>query len=230
MDTSDNCTTKACRKCGKEYPATPNYFHRDRGLKGGLTHACKECRGGTFTPIKGIIKNHRRCTGCGIEYPATTEFFHRSNQSCDGLRMPCKQCRRESAHQRYLEDTEKIRQSATRWRKKNQNRASENRRRWEARNQDKHRQQHRIRSHNRRARILKAGGHFTPADLEAQYKSQKGLCWWCGKPLNGIYHPDHLIPLARSGTNWPNNIVCACPTCNQSKSDKLPHEWNGRLF
>jgi 5-methylcytosine-specific restriction endonuclease McrA len=36
-----------------------------------------------------------------------------------------------------------------------------------------------------------------------------------------------VIPLDRGGSNGPENIVIACPECNHSKHNKLPHEWNG---
>lgn len=82
----------------------------------------------------------------------------------------------------------------------------------------------------RRARELNAEGSHSASDVRLQYKSQYGKCWWCGKRLNGQYHVDHVQPLSRGGSNWPNNIVCACRKCNQSKKDKTPIEWCGRLF
>lgn len=36
-------TEKKCTKCGKEFPATPEYFHRDVGTKDGLKYWCKKC-------------------------------------------------------------------------------------------------------------------------------------------------------------------------------------------
>jgi hypothetical protein len=35
--------TKACTNCKIEYPATSEYFHKDRNLKSGLKYACKNC-------------------------------------------------------------------------------------------------------------------------------------------------------------------------------------------
>lgn len=87
-------------------------------------------------------------------------------------------------------------------------------------------QQSKAARHKRRA----AEGVYTVADVELQYRSQNGQCWHCGKKLNGTYHIDHLIPLDKGGTNWPNNIVCACSKCNLSKGAKYTYEWNGRLF
>lgn len=36
---------KYCPKCQKEYPATPEFFHRDSNAKGGFKTICKACRG-----------------------------------------------------------------------------------------------------------------------------------------------------------------------------------------
>ena len=66
--------------------------------------------------------------------------------------------------------------------------------------------------------------------IKRQRDSQKNRCWWCGKKLKGSYHVDHRIPLSRGGSNWPENIVIACPFCNLSKCDKTPLEFAGRLF
>lgn len=89
----------------------------------------------------------------------------------------------------------------------------------------------RVYSQRRYARKMGAEGIFTVQDVELQYRSQKGLCWWCGESLDpDDYHIDHRIALDRGGTNWPNNICISCPRCNLSKGRKLPHEWNGRLL
>ena len=34
---------KACSKCKKEFPATSNYFYKDRSVKDGLRPDCIEC-------------------------------------------------------------------------------------------------------------------------------------------------------------------------------------------
>jgi len=88
------------------------------------------------------------------------------------------------------------------------------------------------RSIRRRARKAAAGGTHTPSDIRTQLKRQKSRCYWCGKKVMD-YHVDHVIPLSRGGSNGPENLVIACPSCNLSKGRKLPHEWNGgggRMF
>lgn len=44
MDTHDSTTpTKRCTKCGNEFPATSEFFHRSKGNKDGLRGDCVNC-------------------------------------------------------------------------------------------------------------------------------------------------------------------------------------------
>lgn len=68
------------------------------------------------------------------------------------------------------------------------------------------------------------------------WKRQKGRCWYCKAKLGGFenrkgrWDVDHLVPIARGGSNNPDNLVIACGqltknACNHRKRDKLPHEF-----
>src|SRR3546814_18918243 len=71
----------------------------------------------------------------------------------------------------------------------------------------------------RRAQAVSSGGEFTAEDIDAMLAAQKKKCWYCGTKLTA-YHVDHRIPLARGGSNGPENLVIACPACNLSKGAK----------
>jgi len=51
-------------------------------------------------------------------------------------------------------------------------------------------------------------------------------CVYCQTPLS-IYTAtlDHLIPKGKGGTDDLSNLVLACKTCNNQKSDLLPLEF-----
>ncbi len=85
-------------------------------------------------------------------------------------------------------------------------------------------------SSKRRLLIEQSVEHYAPKDIKRQLKTQNHKCWWCLKTFDDIYHIDHRIPLSRGGSNGAGNIVIACPSCNLSKSNKLPSEWIGRLL
>jgi 5-methylcytosine-specific restriction endonuclease McrA len=59
-------------------------------------------------------------------------------------------------------------------------------------------------------------------------------CIYCGihageRRGNQVLHKedftiDHIIPRSQGGRNTWGNTACACPTCNQRKGDRTPHE------
>lgn len=53
-----------------------------------------------------------------------------------------------------------------------------------------------------------------------------GRCWYCGKSLNPFFvHYDHVIPYSKGGEDSVDNLVTACPPCNNSKKDLDVWEW-----
>ena len=133
---------------------------------------------------------------------------------------------RECSKAWYQSNRERACERAKAWREANPERERERAKAWREANHELIK----ARSHRRRACKKNAEGTHTSEDVRLQYNSQKGKCWHCGVELNGVYHVDHLIPLAKGGTNAANNIVCACAKCNLSKGAKTTQEWNGRLF
>jgi 5-methylcytosine-specific restriction endonuclease McrA len=44
------------------------------------------------------------------------------------------------------------------------------------------------------------------------------VCYICGGEANTV---DHMVPVARGGTDQPDNLAACCASCNYSKKDKL---------
>src|SRR5260221_8387159 len=204
----------------------------------------------------------KRCPHCpeGQQWhPATAEFFDSSKQTTDGLHSWCKACKSAYYKARctlpeiveQVRTQQQIRRSRPDFRvrhlahlkayrqRKKEARPHRSRRTREAihayqkiyRSRPEIQERNRIKAANRRARKKAATGTYTAQDVQAQYKRQKGKCYWCGKKL-GKYDVDHIVPLSRGGSNQPDNLVIACPTCNQKRNNKLPHEFyeGGRLL
>ena len=58
-----------------------------------------------------------------------------------------------------------------------------------------------------------------------QLAKQSACCFWCGSPLDGRAHRDHVVPLAGGGENNVSNLVMSCPECNLEKSAQHPNKW-----
>ena len=82
--------TKVCKSCGKEFPATIDYFHRDSSGKLGLKGRCKLCINGE--KYRFVDKNNHLCKSCGRELPFTEEYFV-NNPKSNKLTSPCRECR-----------------------------------------------------------------------------------------------------------------------------------------
>lgn len=113
-------TTKICSKCNKEYPATTEYFYRNRNYPDNLSKSCIQCdlermritrynknkekykqQAETKTKLKS--KGTKICSKCGTELPATTEYFYCNSKSEDGLRCECKVCQQNQYAKYYKE-------------------------------------------------------------------------------------------------------------------------------
>lgn len=53
------------------------------------------------------------------------------------------------------------------------------------------------------------------------FKRDKFECQYCGAhPPSSILHVDHIHPVAKGGKNDMDNLITACESCNQGKSDR----------
>lgn len=75
---------------------------------------------------------------------------------------------------------------------------------------------------NHRAKRRKAEGSFTKQEWENLKKKYGYVCLRCKKKEPQIkLVPDHIIPLAKKGTNYISNIQPLCEKCNGWKYTKI---------
>jgi 5-methylcytosine-specific restriction endonuclease McrA len=71
----------------------------------------------------------------------------------------------------------------------------------------------------RRALLAGAVGIYTAGDIARIFASQNNRCAACGAEARLTI--DHVVPLSKGGSNWPENIQGLCGPCNSSKRDRL---------
>lgn len=223
MDTS-NHTTKCCTgECGQTLPATAEYFYSDKRATDGLYSCCKPC----------FLERAKKSRHKDIEKTRARElasYYRHHEARLEGNRRyrAANPEKEHARHQRYyLQNRARVkayqRNNLHLWRKNTSN--------WKKRHPDRSRMLSRIRAHRRRDLISQSKEHYSPEDVDVQFRSQKGLCWWCSNPLDlEKFHIDHRIPLSKGGSDSIRNICCTCEACNLSKSNKMSWEWTGRLL
>lgn len=245
----DSIPQRLCKKCNTSYPFTPEFWHKDKKGSGGLSSTCKECKKAKSRQWHAensdyVAERHHDWYLNNIDHvrdyrsdnaEKITEQKREWRQNNPDLVAAQKKRHYErhkakiAAYQKgwqertrkqrtaynkkyYLQNARLICKRSSDWVKANPERALNN-------------------FHARRARIAGNGGEgFTKADKALQLRSQKGLCWWCGKEMGKDVTIDHIVAINKGGPHSPRNIVLAHKSCNCSKQDKLPQDWIGRLF
>lgn len=97
----DTIPRKRCIKCGKELPATREFFFAHAPSKDGLLPRCKTC----FTQYREkrpvVPEEYKRCSRCKTPYPATLAYFHACESRRDHLNVYCKQCQHDIQMAKY---------------------------------------------------------------------------------------------------------------------------------
>lgn len=192
--------------------------------------------------IMSIIPQ-KRCPKCGVEKPLSEYGIDRRTKS--GYTCQCRECRAIRAKRYYHDDPERAARNLKRWIENNKERRKIQQAAWYLRNQEQEKDRARSWRQNnpdrlraqfrayrkakpdklrtiaqrRRARKYEQGGSYTEQEWVA-LKAQYGYtCLRCGRCEPEItLTADHVIPIARGGSSFIDNIQPLCMTCNQSKS------------
>lgn len=255
MTTSDHTTFKPCSICGTPKPLTE--YHKCKQSADGHKSACKPCRCASTrdyvhrNPEK-VRESKRqwendnreivntRLRKYAQDYPERVKSTkrksaekHKEKRRLKNADPQARERKRQYDQQFYLVHMERKKTQVRQWNAQNREHVREHHRNKRLLNPERYLAYGR----NARARKRNAQGSHTATDIRLQFKAQGGNCWWCGKSFQlgeygsaTGYHVDHRIPLHKGGSNDAGNLCLACPPCNLSKNNKLPHEWNGRLL
>lgn len=244
---------RACSKCGVEKPLTREHFKINTRTKTGLTARCRPCANlagreqwkarYTKDPERGREKT-RAWRAANLE--KVVEMNRRAKTDAKRVRDKENSKKRWASLTAEERAVEAERQRA--WRSNNRERANELAQQYRDRQSADARKRRlesvtrsgaewrrnnpdacRAMAARRRAAKRNADGTYSKEDVLALFNAQRGCCLYCESALE-TYHVDHFIPLSRGGTNWPENLVLACGSCNSQKHTKLPWEWRPDLF
>lgn len=218
----------ACKECHK----SPVIKERERLLAQGLQR-CSKCRQvKTLSEFYKRSTKYRRRTDCIECFQARSQRYYIKHNTKI----------RAKVRKYYAEHPEKIKA----YRLKNRKRRMENKRRWDIANQDHalaYRQEYseqnreainaharKYRAENperiqelkarRRAREVNAEGDFTAKEWKAICDKYGNQCLCCGS-VDSPLTVDHIVPLIKGGSNFPNNLQPLCRSCNCKKQVKI---------
>ena len=182
--------------------------HRERWTSTGGCVAC-----GKHATKAWVGNNADKMRAMRAEYEKLNYECIKARKSADRLANPAKHKRRSAKWYEKNKESRKLTVLA-----------------WRAANREKCK----AAKQNHRAKEL-AGGTHTAKDIASLFKTQKGKCAhsWCRVLLPKSYHVDHVMPLARGGTNDRKNLQLLCPPCNLRKNAKHPIDFaqeNGLLL
>lgn len=101
---------------------------------------------------------------------------------------------------------------------------TEYQRRWRLANPEHERRLRLQSAYARRARM--SGVKYEKVKRDAIFERDGGRCVYCDVALNASdWHLDHVRPIAMGGGHVWANLVAACPSCNLSKSNRLPDNY-----
>lgn len=206
-------------------------FNKKKGAKFGCTARCKDCikKNMLYYEYAGDDKE-KTCVDCNKT--KTLNNFWKDKRITDGTKGYCINCgkkRNDAYHEKFPErikfmnkryydnNKEKENAKSREWNNANKARVLENLRVWHANNPEKNAMYH----NKRRARKANNGGSYTSAEWNELCEIAGSICLCCGKPNEeSKLTADHIIPVARGGTSYIDNMQPLCNSCNCKKATK----------
>lgn len=229
--------TKICPRCKNDREREA--FYKSKRNANGLSDYCIKCTNKINNDWTKNNKESRKISrrrwrqNNPEKEKATSRRFYRNH--CEDEKERARIYKknnpekgREHAKKWRKNNPEKVRLSINRWCKNNPEKIKE----YSKRNKKNHPEQ--IRKDNRRRRNYKLNAEGSHTEQEWQDKKKKYCyrCAYCGIHENvlkdkykckkwWLLTEDHIIPLTKKGTDYINNIIPACVSCNSTKHNKI---------
>jgi hypothetical protein len=243
-----NPSEKRCSKCKRMWPATPEYFCRDKKTKDGLHAGCKQCKSEyNASRSEEDRKSHKAWLEAHKEeqkqYNKHYYAEHREKKILSHRQWREEHCEEIKAYELQYR-SEHHEELLLGYKRYNAVHREERARKSKLYRSTEHgKLLRRTVENNRRARKKAIPGILTEEQILHKLKLQRYRCYYaaCGhskfEKAKGkyVFHLEHTIPVSRAEEGPRHDIdyvVLACPSCNLRKHDRLPHEFfeGGRLF
>jgi len=230
---------KRCSKCGEVKAVSE--FSKDASKRDGRRFRCKACRCvddkkyREANPEKVRAKSKKYCEANREKLRAKAGVYYAANpEKCRARSKAYREADPEKLRAKagvyYAANPEKCRARSKAYREADPEKVLAIQKAWREANRGKERARHKkYREANpekrcataalRRARKNGAAGQATAEQRAARWEVFGGKCYICGAPAEAI---DHVVPLARGGSNWPANLRPICNRCNSTKGAKWP--------
>lgn len=93
---------------------------------------------------------------------------------------------------------------------------------WRAANRERHRELIRAWKRRNPEKVKARRVASRQSKITFLMKEQRGKCAYCRSKLGSGFHVDHIMPLARGGSNARSNLQLTCEPCNLAKRDMHP--------
>lgn len=196
---------KRCGHCGlyKNF----SEFCKRRTSEDGLNHMCKDCGREIGKKWYARVKDLPEFKAANIKHVREWEKANREYVN-------------SRARERYNAFPEvRARHTKVCRRYQEQNKEKCNLYRREHERLPEVRAKHIAKNRIRNEMLKKADGVFTEDDWLKIIENQQDLCAICHEKKK--LTKDHIIPISRGGTNWPENLQGLCGSCNSRKGNKI---------
>lgn len=207
---------KTCRVCKTEKPLAE--YHNQKSSKDGKQSDCRTCKITVGKKYRQECKEAiaERALRRKVENP--DRYFKNHANYRNRNRELIRERARVWAAKDYAENPSRNIATVVAWQKRNPEKVK-------AIEANRCPLKARIRADLRRSRIAETGGFYTIQEVKDLIEDQHGKCVYCKTDIREIYHIDHIVPVSKGGSSWPENLQILCPPCNLSKGAKCPIEF-----